>query len=188
MDKPAGPTSHDVVLRLRRALRVKAVGHTGTLDPFASGLLVLLVGPATRVARFLDGLPKTYLGVARLGIRTDTDDRTGKVLGEPVDVGSVSPEMVRADSESFPEIAGKRPDVGTGADLDPERDPAGCQAEKFRRMHRYRHLGQRHHLTPPGPAIAPHAVHQFGRIRRWTLDAAADHGPEGREILALTPR
>lgn len=96
MDKPAGPTSHDVVLRLRRALRVKAVGHTGTLDPFASGLLVLLVGPATRVARFLDGLPKTYLAVARLGIRTDTDDRTGKVLGEPVDVGSVSPEMVRA--------------------------------------------------------------------------------------------
>jgi tRNA pseudouridine55 synthase len=96
VDKPAGPTSHDVVQRLRRVLSIKAVGHTGTLDPFASGLLVLLIGRATRVARFLDGLPKTYLAVARLGLRTDTDDRTGAVLGEPVPTGAVSREMVEA--------------------------------------------------------------------------------------------
>lgn len=83
MDKPAGPTSHDVVARARRALGERSVGHTGTLDPFASGLLVLLVGKGTRVARFLDGLAKTYLATALLGIRTTTDDLTGEPVGEP---------------------------------------------------------------------------------------------------------
>ena len=67
VDKPAGPTSHDVVQRVRRALGTRAVGHTGTLDPFATGLLVLLVGRATRLARFVEGQPKTYLATARLG-------------------------------------------------------------------------------------------------------------------------
>jgi tRNA pseudouridine55 synthase len=96
VDKPPGPTSHDVVSRVRRALRVKSVGHTGTLDPFASGLLVLLVGRATRVARYLDGLAKTYVGVARLGVRTDTDDRTGAVVGEHADLGGITREAVAA--------------------------------------------------------------------------------------------
>ena len=96
MDKPGGPTSHDVVSRVRRMLGVRAVGHTGTLDPFASGLLVLLLGRATRVARFFDGLPKTYWAVARLGVRTATDDRAGPVLGEPVDGTGVAPEAVRS--------------------------------------------------------------------------------------------
>ena len=82
MDKPAGITSHDVVQRVRRALRVRAAGHTGTLDPFATGLLVVLLGRATRLARFVEAQAKTYHAVARLGIRTDTDDRTGTVLEE----------------------------------------------------------------------------------------------------------
>jgi tRNA pseudouridine55 synthase len=83
VDKPVGPTSHDVVARARRALGERSIGHTGTLDPFASGLLVLLVGKGTRVARFLDGLAKTYVATARLGIRTTTDDLTGVPVGEP---------------------------------------------------------------------------------------------------------
>jgi tRNA pseudouridine55 synthase len=83
VDKPAGPTSHDVVDRARRALGERSIGHTGTLDPFASGLLVLLTGKGTRVARFLDGLAKTYLASARLGQRTTTDDCTGEPVGEP---------------------------------------------------------------------------------------------------------
>ncbi len=78
VDKPEGPTSHDVVDRARRALRTRRVGHTGTLDPFASGLLLLCVGPATRLAEYLVGLEKTYRATVRLGVRTDTDDRTGK--------------------------------------------------------------------------------------------------------------
>jgi tRNA pseudouridine55 synthase len=79
VDKPAGPTSHDVVERVRRALRTRAVGHAGTLDPFATGLLVLLVGSATRLARFIEREPKGYRAEAVLGVTTDTDDHTGTV-------------------------------------------------------------------------------------------------------------
>jgi tRNA pseudouridine55 synthase len=80
VDKPAGPTSHDVVARARRVFGIRAVGHAGTLDPFATGLLVLVLGPATRLARFVEGEPKTYLATARLGVRTATDDPTGEVV------------------------------------------------------------------------------------------------------------
>lgn len=73
-------TSHDVVQRVRRVLGTNAAGHTGTLDPFATGLLVVLVGRATRLARFVERQSKTYLATARLGIRTDTDDLTGRVI------------------------------------------------------------------------------------------------------------
>jgi tRNA pseudouridine55 synthase len=81
VDKPAGPTSHDIVARARRALRERAVGHTGTLDPFATGLMVLLVGRGTRVARFVEQQSKTYLATARLGYRTTTDDLDGEAVG-----------------------------------------------------------------------------------------------------------
>jgi tRNA pseudouridine55 synthase len=79
VDKPAGPTSHDVVDVVRRALGVRRVGHTGTLDPFASGLLVMVVGRATRLARYLVHQRKRYTGLIRLGTVTDSDDRTGEV-------------------------------------------------------------------------------------------------------------
>ncbi len=82
MDKPAGPTSHDVVARVRRALKTRAVGHTGTLDPFATGLLVVLVGRATRLARFVEQQAKTYLATAKLGVTTTTDDLLGEPTGE----------------------------------------------------------------------------------------------------------
>lgn len=77
-DKPAGVTSHDVVARVRRERGVK-VGHAGTLDPFATGLLLVLLGPATRLQRFLVGLPKTYLATARLGWRSSTGDPDGEL-------------------------------------------------------------------------------------------------------------
>jgi tRNA pseudouridine55 synthase len=80
VDKPAGPTSHDVVARARRALGTRAIGHLGTLDPGASGLLVLAVGPATRCAAVWQRGRKTYEGVARFGIVTDSQDVTGSVL------------------------------------------------------------------------------------------------------------
>lgn len=79
VDKPDGPTSHDIVDRVRRTLGLRRVGHTGTLDPFATGLLILCVGWATRLAEFASGLPKRYRATLRLGVRTDTDDRTGRV-------------------------------------------------------------------------------------------------------------
>lgn len=89
VDKPEGPTSHDVVACARRALRQRQVGHAGTLDPMATGVLVLVVGRATRLAQFLSGREKSYEARIRLGISTDTWDRTGTVVsrhppGEPL--------------------------------------------------------------------------------------------------------
>jgi tRNA pseudouridine55 synthase len=78
-DKPAGPTSHDVVVGVRRERGCKA-GHAGTLDPFATGLLLVLLDRATRLQRFLVGLPKTYLATARLGWRSGTGDPDGELL------------------------------------------------------------------------------------------------------------
>jgi len=78
VDKPAGPTSHDVVAAARRGIGMRRVGHTGTLDPFASGLLLLCLGPATRLAEYLTPLRKTYRATLRLGVVTDTDDHTGE--------------------------------------------------------------------------------------------------------------
>lgn len=87
LDKPKGWTSHDVVERVRRLTRIRRIGHAGTLDPMATGVLVLLVGPATRLAEFLLGHDKRYRAVIRLGITTDTDDAEGRVLAErPVEV------------------------------------------------------------------------------------------------------
>ncbi len=77
-DKPAGVTSHDIVARVRHERGVKA-GHAGTLDPFATGLLLILLGRATRLQRFLVGLPKTYLATARLGWRSSTGDPDGEL-------------------------------------------------------------------------------------------------------------
>jgi len=82
IDKPAGLTSHDVVNQVRRILHVRRVGHTGTLDPFATGVLVVMVGRATRLAQFLSGAMKEYEAVVRLGFATDTGDVTGKPLAE----------------------------------------------------------------------------------------------------------
>ena len=78
VDKPAGVTSHDVVAQIRRERGAKA-GHAGTLDPFATGLLLVLLGRATKLQRFLTELPKTYLATARLGWRSSTGDPDGEL-------------------------------------------------------------------------------------------------------------
>jgi tRNA pseudouridine55 synthase len=82
VDKPAGVTSHDVVDVVRRAHRTRKVGHAGTLDPMATGLLLIGIGRATRLLRFLGGLPKTYEGTLRLGVETSTLDAEGDVVRE----------------------------------------------------------------------------------------------------------
>lgn len=79
MDKPAGCTSFDVVRRVKKVLRVRKIGHLGTLDPFATGLLPLCIGEATKLAPFLMPEPKTYRGTVKLGEDTDTQDLTGRV-------------------------------------------------------------------------------------------------------------
>lgn len=94
VDKPAGPTSHDVVARVRRILRVRRVGHTGTLDPFATGVLVICVGRATRLVQFLTGSDKEYVAEMRLGLATDTGDPTGKALPGARSASDVSEESI----------------------------------------------------------------------------------------------
>ena len=81
IDKPTGPTSHDIVACVRRTLSLKKVGHLGTLDPLATGVLPLVVGRATRLASLLAGASKQYDAVIRLGLITDTYDITGTVVG-----------------------------------------------------------------------------------------------------------
>ena len=120
MDKPAGPTSHDVVDRVRRGLGIKKAGHTGTLDPFATGVLPVCVGKATRLARFLTGADKTYRATVRLGFATTTDDLTGDPVGVPraVDVAADAlaeacralsgPQMQRAPAFSAKWVQGRR--------------------------------------------------------------------------------
>lgn len=80
VDKPSGPTSHDVVVRVRKALRQPRAGHTGTLDPMATGLLAIALGRATRLIRFLPSAPKAYAGTFVLGVITETDDTTGAIV------------------------------------------------------------------------------------------------------------
>lgn len=121
MDKPAGITSHDVVARLRRILGTRAVGHTGTLDPFATGLLVTLVGRATRLARFVEGQPKTYRGTLRLGVRTDTDDLTGEPVGGTVPDAWPGEAQVRSALEAMVGTQQQRPPAFSAKHVDGQR-------------------------------------------------------------------
>jgi tRNA pseudouridine55 synthase len=111
--KPAGVTSHDVVAEVRRSLpRGTKVGHAGTLDPFATGLLLVLVGRATRAQRFLMGLPKTYRAVARLGWTSSTGDRDGELvhtgrLPEELTI-PVGEQMQTPPAYSAVKVGGKR--------------------------------------------------------------------------------
>jgi tRNA pseudouridine55 synthase len=99
IDKPQGPSSHDVVASIRRVLKVKKVGHTGTLDPTATGVLPLVLGQATKLARYFTGGDKTYLATMRLGISTETLDAAGAVTRErPV---TISPDELVATVKKF---------------------------------------------------------------------------------------
>ncbi len=91
VDKPKGLTSHDVVYHLRRKLQIKKIGHAGTLDPMATGVLVMLIGKATRISQYLMSVDKVYEGEATLGVVTDSQDAEGEVMStQPV------PELTEA--------------------------------------------------------------------------------------------
>ena len=98
IDKPTGPTSHDIVDQMRRLTGVRRVGHAGTLDPLATGLLPVFVGPATRLIEYLSGYPKRYTARLQLGVSTDTDDAHGDVIAQaPV------PSLTRAQIDTAAE-------------------------------------------------------------------------------------
>ncbi len=101
VDKPSGPTSHDIVAEARRALRIRKVGHTGTLDPFATGLLLLAAGAATRLIEYLGPLEKEYVATARLGETTDTLDPEGDSVFVSDGWQKLNWEQVEAALNSF---------------------------------------------------------------------------------------
>lgn len=96
IDKPPGLTSHQVVQRVKRILNVSKAGHTGTLDPFATGVLVVCLNEGTKLAPFLQEAQKAYEGMLRLGVETDTQDGTGKILGEEKPVRCSREDIERA--------------------------------------------------------------------------------------------
>lgn len=100
VDKPSGPTSHDIVAKIRKKFGFKKVGHGGTLDPQATGLLVILIGRGTKLSDRFIGSDKTYEGAMRLGIATDTQDSLGKVLRE-ADFSSVTRKQLEAEAQKF---------------------------------------------------------------------------------------
>src|SRR3954469_22453516 len=100
IDKPEGMTSHDVVNRVRRVLKERSVGHLGTLDPMATGVLPLLLGRYTRLAQFFEKADKSYEGEIQLGFSTDSYDATGEPTGELSRV-DVSAERVREAVQRF---------------------------------------------------------------------------------------
>jgi len=142
VNKPAGPTSHDVVDRLRRLLNVRKVGHAGTLDPAAEGLLILCIDGATRFSGYLSGLDKTYRATLRLGSATATDDGEGEVL-------------TRYDGELAPVLAGGRLEEAVGSFVGESLQlPPAYSAKKVEGVPAYK-LARR----GESPRLEPAAMH-----------------------------
>jgi tRNA pseudouridine55 synthase len=142
VDKPVGITSHDVVARVRRVVGERRVGHTGTLDPNASGVLPLVVGRATRLARFISAGEKTYEAVIRLGVATDSGDSDGIPLGPEYRAAMPSPMAVDVALNAFRGTFSQQPPAFSAKKID------------GRRSHRLARARRRHTL-PADPAAPP---------------------------------
>jgi tRNA pseudouridine55 synthase len=130
VDKPAGPTSHDVVARVRRALRTRRVGHTGTLDPLATGVLPLVIGRATRLASLLSGADKEYEAAVRLGLATETYDAAGRTGQPPEPPDGVDYEQIDRALAAFRGTFDQSPPAYSAKKID------GVAAYKLARQHR----------------------------------------------------
>ena len=118
VDKPAGPTSHDVVARVRRALRTKRIGHTGTLDPLATGVLPLVIGRATRLASLLSGADKEYVAGVRLGLATETYDADGHVGPPPEAPAGIDFAQIASALDRFRGIFDQAPPAYSAKKID----------------------------------------------------------------------
>ena len=169
IDKPEGPTSHGVVDMVRRALGMRRVGHAGTLDPFASGLLIVLLGRATRLARFVVGLDKSYTGTIVLGLQTATDDRTGTAISRRDGWRNLTDEQIAAAMSRF---------VGEISQL-----PPAFSAKKVRgeRAHRVARRGGTPDLQPQ--LVTVHRFALVGRREeRITFNAEVGSGTYLRSL------
>ncbi len=167
VDKPRGLSSHDVVQIVRRLTGTRRVGHTGTLDPLATGLLLLLVGPATRLARFAEGMTKRYRAVIRLGVETTTYDAEGEVVAtRPV---TTTREVVEAALDHFRGEIEQRPPLYSAIKVDGEP------------LYRKARRGER--VEPPPRRVTIHTL----RLERWeppflTLDLTVSKGTYVRSL------
>ena len=148
VDKPEGPTSHDVVSRVRRVLREKRVGHTGTLDPLATGVVVVLVGRATRLSPYVTSDDKRYRATVRFGFATTTCDRQGDPLAPPAPVPDDLEPQLRTALDTW---------LGTHPQTPPAYSAKKIDGE---RAHR---LARRGEAVAPAPALVP--------LKAWTLVA-----------------
>jgi tRNA pseudouridine55 synthase len=170
LDKQAGPTSHDLVARARRLLRQPRIGHAGTLDPPATGLLVLLLGRATRLLRFLDDEPKRYTGTFRLGVTTATDDAAGAVVHEhrgPLPL----PEAVHRAAEAA---------LGTAPQV-----PPSFSARKVEGVRAYR-LARRGVAVRPAATdvtVSAFSVLPVGTEADWSFEAVVSGGTYVRALV-----
>jgi tRNA pseudouridine55 synthase len=130
IDKPAGPTSHDVVARMRRVLGERRIGHTGTLDPNASGVLPLVIGRATRLAKFLSGGRKTYEAIVRFGVTTDTYDAEGKLVGAPSGAPPPSRDAIERALDEFRGTFMQQPPAYSAKKIDGERSYKAARADR----------------------------------------------------------
>ncbi|MFD1712891.1 tRNA pseudouridine(55) synthase TruB [Amnibacterium flavum] len=128
VDKPEGLTSHGVVARVRRAAGTRKVGHAGTLDPMATGLLVAGIGSATRLLTYFVGLDKQYLATIRLGQSTTTDDREGEALAEAVPAASISDEAIASAVDDLTGEISQVPSSVSAIKVDGQRSYARVRA------------------------------------------------------------
>lgn len=143
IDKPQGPTSHDIVNTVRRRFQCKRVGHAGSLDPISTGLIAVAVGPATRFLQFLDLEPKEYVGEARFGLETTTQDTEGEIVAEvpvPIDLKAQVldrlPAFIGELSQTPPmfsavKVAGKPLYAYARKGIDVERSPRKVFIDSF---------------------------------------------------------
>ena len=135
VDKPSGPTSHDVVARLRRVLREKRIGHTGTLDPMATGVLVLVVGKATRLAKFLSASDKSYDAIVRFGFATDTHDAQGRPVGPVIEGAAPAREAIDAALDAFRGTFMQQPPAFSAKKVDGHRSYKLARSTRQERSH-----------------------------------------------------
>ena len=148
IDKPQGPTSHDVVARMRRVLRERRIGHTGTLDPMATGVLPLVLGRATRLAKFMSASDKTYEAAVRLGVATDSGDAQGTPVGAVSSGPWPAREAIDAALDAFRGTFLQQPPAFSAKLID------GTRSYKLARQARGSDPG----LTGVGPGSDPVAV------------------------------
>jgi len=162
VDKPAGPTSHDVVARVRRALGERRIGHTGTLDPAATGVLALVLGRATRLAQFLSSSDKSYEAVVRLGFSTDTADAEGRPAPASADVTLPGRETIEAALDGFRGTFLQQPPAFSAKKIDGQRSHELARARARARL---KSSGDDDRLESTGaaalPALASVTVHQL---------------------------